>query len=1124
MTRFLYFFLLLLTVQNLCSQYKDLKFRHITTLNGLSQGTVKSFMQDDNGFIWVGTRNGLNRFDGYRFTVFKNIPGDSTSLNNNHITDIKKAGEGKLWIATWGDGINLFDLKKQKFSSKLNTEYNLNNLFVHCILEDTEGNLWIGTDGNGLFKYSTRNKKITRYSHNSAQPGSISDNTIRALYEDHRKNIWIGTQNGGLNLYNSRNDNFINQHNPDQFKFPSATQIRAITELNGELCLGTYGNGLILKNMQTGAERIFNYKANQLNTLPHDNILSLMTDRNNFIWIGTENGGLSVLDPKEELFYRYQNDPLDNSSINSNSIYTIFEDKDGNVWSGTWNGGINLVQQDAQQFRHYSHNSSPWSLSDNHVLSITGDSEGYLWVGTDGGGLNMLSPKTGRFTHFLHNPNKNSISGNYVLSVCEAGNKEIWIGTYGGGISIFNKNTRKFRHLKYEQGKPGTITSNYVWIIYKDSRNRMWMGMCPGGINVYDPETGKMSYYLHQEKDSGSLSHNNIHSIFEDSKGNIWIGTNGGGLNKIDAVTGKIIHYGIKEGLSHNSLGHLYEDKNHNLWIGTDAGLNYLNTQTGKITNYGPKQGLPNCFIYGILEDSNNNLWISSNEGLIRFNPETNNVSVFSVNDGLQSNELNLNAFCKTKCGAMYFGGSNGFNKFFPDKIKESNSSTAPVLTDFLLFNRSVEISGDNSPLENQISYTKEITLPYDASVFSFEFAVLNFKVPGNNQYAYKMEGFEKDWNYSSTNKTATYTNLDPGDYTFLVKAISPDNHESEVVSLKILITPPIWGTIWFRILIIMAIFSGIALIFQIRISSVRKQNVILEEKVKNRTREILEINSILKNQTTDLNHANQLLQERNQKVEEMAKELMVQKENLIRMNNDLNDLNATKDKFLSIIAHDIKNPFNTILGFTTLLKINYKKWTDDKKIHSIDLINRSSQHLYNLLESLLQWSRAQRGIIDYHPEDLKVKDLFEACHEFFRSNLNEKNIRFEISDNCNELIIYADKSMIETVLRNIIGNAVKFTDYGGKILIDAVMDSENSLIKVSDTGVGMTEFQMKQLFRIDSSFSTSGTNKETGTGLGLLLSNEFVARHGGTIEVESKPGIGSVFTIKIPAKKTRQF
>jgi ligand-binding sensor domain-containing protein len=239
-------------------------------LNGLSQGTVKSFMQDENGFIWVGTRNGLNRFDGYRFTVFKNIPGDSTSLINNHITDIKKSGEGKLWIATWGDGINLFDLKKQQFSRKLNNDFNLNNLFIYCLLEDTEGNLWIGTDEGGLYKYNTHNKKITRYLLNPAKKGSISDNTIRAIYEDHNKKIWIGTQNGGLNLYNSENDNFFNQNNPDQYKFPSAAHIRAISELNGELCLGTYGNGLILKNMKTGIERAFSHRANQLNSLSHD--------------------------------------------------------------------------------------------------------------------------------------------------------------------------------------------------------------------------------------------------------------------------------------------------------------------------------------------------------------------------------------------------------------------------------------------------------------------------------------------------------------------------------------------------------------------------------------------------------------------------------------------------------------------------------------------------------------------------------------------------------------------------------------------------------------------------------------------------------------------------------------
>jgi streptogramin lyase len=343
--------------------------------------------------------------------------------------------------------------------------------------------------------------------------------------------------------------------------------------------------------------------------------------------------------------------------------------------------------------------------------------------------------------------------------------------------------------MKYEPGKTGSNNSNYVWALYRDRKDRIWIGMCPGGVDRFDPATGKMTYYMHQENDSNSLSHNNIHSIFEDSRGNIWIGTNGGGLNKIENGSGKIIHYGIKEGLSHSSLGHLYEDANHNLWIGTDAGLDFMDTRTGRITNRGSAYGIPDCFIYGILEDKKHNLWISSNEGLIRFNLLKKHTAIFSVNDGLQSNEFNLNAFCKMKNGEMYFGGSHGFNRFIPEDIKATITTNPPVITDFMIFNKSVELDREDSPLQSHIAYATQLTLPYSASVISFEFAVLNYKMPGNNHYAYYMEGFDKDWNHVKANRTATYTNLDPGTYHLKIRSTNVDSPEPRYVSLKIIIT-----------------------------------------------------------------------------------------------------------------------------------------------------------------------------------------------------------------------------------------------------------------------------------------------------------------------------------------------
>ncbi|HEX2394853.1 MAG TPA: two-component regulator propeller domain-containing protein, partial [Bacteroidales bacterium] len=932
------------------------------------------------------------------------------------------------------------------------------------------------------------------------------DNTVRTIFEDHSGKIWIGTQNAGLELYNSQTDGFIHfRHNDNDNKTPSGNTIRSIGELGSKyLCIGTYGSGFDLMDLSTYEFRNFRHTGNR-NSLCHNNIMSMMTDRNGKLWIGTENGGLSIFDIKSGDFYNYRNDPFDQSSLNNNSIYALYEDVSGNIWLGTWNGGINLVNRHAQQFIHYRHSSNAGSLSDNHVLCITEDRDGMIWVGTDGGGLNMLDPKTGNFINFRHNPSdKNSLCGDYVLSVCEDSRGEIWIGTYGSGISIYNKKNRTFRNLKSNQHKPQGITSDYIWFIYKDSRNRMWIGMCPGGVNVYDPATGNYTYFAHDNKDPNSLIHNNIHSIYEDSKGNMWIGTNGGGLDRIDR-SGKITHFQHdpnKNSISHNCLGHLIEDQKGNLWIGTDGGLDYLDAKTQTITNFENRNGLPDCFIYGILEDREHKFWISSSEGLIHYDPESGKSKRFTVADGLQSNEFNLNAFCISRTGEMYFGGSNGMNRFHPDSLLETSSDYKLVITDFLIFNKSVPV-GDDSPasLQHNISYTREIRLPYEASVFSFEFAALNYLEPGSNGYTYKMENFDKDWNEVRLNRTATYTNLDPGQYVFKVRGGPGTGLSTENPGIKIIIVPPFWMTWWFRIAVLTLIACFFLVIYSLRIRAIKKRNLLLERKVEERTSRIVEMNGILKDQTTELNRKNQELEQ---------------------LNCHLNELNATKDKFFSIIAHDLKNPFNAILGFSEMLATNYDAWKDEKTGQVLKLLYNSAQNLFNLLENLLEWSRSQRGIMEFNPEILDLQVLLQDSINLFTDSLMAKNLNLIISDPGDRIAVYADKQMLGTMIRNLISNAIKYTNKNGEIKFSSNFNGMETFISVSDNGVGMSSEKSARLFCIDSGGSTPGTNNEKGTGLGLLLTREFVSRHGGEITVSSEAGKGSTFTISLPWKKGR--
>lgn len=1099
---FYYFFLFSCTCLSK-AQYTDIKFRHITPSDGLSQSSVTAYCQDNNGFIWVGTRNGLNRFDGYNFTVIKRDINNSSGLSNDHITVLLKTDDDKLWVATWGGGVRLFDLRTNTFLMLTGQSHDLARSFIYCLAEDSKGFLWIGTDSEGLFRYDKKNNQLTQFIHNPKVKESLGDNTIRAIFEDHNGNIWIGTQNAGLELYDSLSNGFIHfRHKMRDSRTPSGNTIRAINEIDNKyLCVGTYGGGLDLMDLTTYEFKNFRHSRDK-NSLCHDNIMTMLVDRNGKLWIGSENGGLSILDPERGIFYNYRNDPFDKSSLNCNSIYAIFEDVSGNMWIGTWNGGVNLVNRHAQQFIHYRHTATPGSLSDNHVLCITEDSDGMIWAGTDGGGLNMFDPATGMFSHYKNDPSdRNSLCGDYVLSVCEDKQGDLWIGTYGNGISIYNKKKKTFRHLKSNPDSRTGLTSNYVWYIYRDSRDRMWIGLCPGGVNVYDPSNGQFTCYFHDISDRSSLIHNNIHSIFEDSKGNMWIGTNGGGLDRID-LSGNITHFHHdpgKNSISHNCIGHVFEDRNGNLWIGTDAGLNFLDTKTQKITDVGAEHNLPECFIYGILEDNDRKLWISSSEGLFRYNPESGAVKRYTVADGLQSNEFNLHAFCKSRTGELYFGGSYGMNRFRPENLTGNHTDFKLVITDFMIFNKSVPLGDDShSPLRQNISYTTVIKLPYRASVFSFEFAALNYLEPGSNVYSYKMENFDRDWNEVRMNRTATYTNLDPGHYVFKVRGGPDPDHSVETSGIKIVIVPPVWMTVWFRIAVLSLVAGIILILYKLRIRRINKRNLWLEEKVSERTSEIARMYEILTERTTELDRKNRELKQ---------------------LNTHLNELNATKDRFFSIIAHDLRNPFNTILGLSEMLATSYNDLKDEKIGDTLQLMYDSAQRLFNLLENLLQWARSQRGIMEFNPEILNLQDVIGNCINLFKDSLSSKNIHLFTLHSTESTPVYADKQMLESMIRNLISNAIKYSHNNGEIKISTDFTGRETIISITDKGIGMSADMSARLFRIDSGNSAPGTNNEKGTGLGLLLTKEFVSRHEGSITVKSELEKGSTFTISLPYK-----
>ena len=785
------------------------------------------------------------------------------------------------------------------------------------------------------------------------------------------------------------------------------------------------------------------------------------------MWVSSITKGVDYHINQQSSFKHYYHKPIETNSLSFNTVSCFFEDSKGDTWVGTDGGGLNLFNKEDETFRHFTMENS--NLGSNAVLSILEDSYGNLWVGTWEGGLNLLDRNTFKFKQYNHE--NSDLSCNNVISIIEDKDSVLWVGTFwcDGGINKFNRETGKF--TSYTSQNSG-LSDNVVFTMFIDSRDRFWVGTI-NGLSYLDKSENEFKSFLNDLDDSTSISQVTIFNVLESADSTIW--------------------------------------------IGTANGLNKFNYENGTFTRYYDTDGLPHNYITCLEEDDRGNLWIGTHNGLGRFNPKNNKHTNYKILHGLQGDHFYRCSHYKAPDGAMYFGGTNGFNVFNPEEIKDIEVILPLFFTDFKLFNQSVNI-GENSPLKKDISLVETLLLNHKQNSFTLQFSAINYTAPEETSYEYILEGFDKNWIDAENIGTASYTNMDPGKYNFKVRI--PYNSgivNKEGISVSIIIKPPFWQTWWFRALLIIFIVTVLLGIYTYRMNAVKKINKQLEILVTDRTQELKEKNSLLSEQTEALHDTNVLLEERQQQVEEQAEELMSQRDDLADSNQKLEEYNATKDKFFSIIAHDIKNPFNTLLGFTDLLKDRYKEWSDQKRIEVIDLLHSTSENTFQLLENLLQWSRSQQGVIEFRPIEINLQLLIENTLELLKENAEQKNVHLSYSLKKEVVDVYADEQMLQTIIRNLISNAIKFSNSGGHVKVLIEKDNSNIIIHVQDDGVGMTTEAINNLFKTDSNRSTKGTNNEGGTGLGLILVKEFVLRHNGDIKVQSTPGEGSRFSVFIP-------
>ena len=844
----------LIPILNLYAQRENIRFSHLSIEEGLSQNSALSIVQDDIGFMWFGTKGGINKYDGYNFTVYKADIFDSNSVSQNQIESICKDHSGIFWFGT-ENGLNRLDHVRNTFTRYLHDPHEPNSIShnrIKSICEDANKELWIGTS-NGLNRLNKERNQFVRYFKDSSNQNSISGNDVRVVYRDKSGAIWIGTYGDGLNQFDRKKGQFI--HYTHDIEAPNSLSdnfVLAIYEdKNGILWIGTEKGGL--NRFDKKREQFKSYKTipDNPNSLNDNHITVIYEDLSGRLWIGTNSGGVSIFDREKEKFFSCQNNPDNLSSLSGNQISSIFEDNTGNIWIGTTGYGINIYNQEAEKFIHYHHeHQNSNSLNDNMTWGIYEDKSGILWIGTNAGGLNKFDREKNIFTHYVHdNKNPHSLSSNLLDVIYEDRSGVLWVGT-NDGLNKFIRETELFTHYKFDPDDPYSISNNKIRSVYEDRFGTLWIGTRGGGLNKFDRKTERFKHFKHNPDDSTSISSNLVYCLYEDRSNNFWVGTNGGGLNKFDLETEQFFHYMMdpenKNSLSDNYVTAIHEDSFGNLWIGTyGGGLNKFDREKEIFTYYTEKDGLSNNEVYTILEDNKGNLWLSTNRGLSKFDPETETFKIYYVEDGLQSNEFNIFSACKSESGEMFFGGINGFNAFFPDSIIDNPFPPSIVITDFKLSNKPVlpgKMPDGRTILEKSITETEEITLSHRDKVISFEFAALHYVSPEKNQYAYIMEGLEKEWNHVGNRRFVTYSGLSPGKYIFKVKGSNNDGvWNEEGKSIKITIIPPFWRTWWFYTLCVIFI---ILLIVAIILYQVNR----LEEKKKEeeRLRVITDVGQVL--------------------------------------------------------------------------------------------------------------------------------------------------------------------------------------------------------------------------------------------------------------------------------------
>lgn len=1055
-----------------------MRFRHLTVEDGLAHDSVYAIAQDSLGFIWIGTEDGLNRFDGNTLDRFAPDQGAPGSLPESDVSKLLVDSRGQMWVGTWGAGLALYDPTSESFQRVRENPAGVASLKdsrIQVLFEDAEHALWVGTYQSGLARLESNEGAAASFRHSPVDPRSLSSDRVWSMTQCGDGSLWVGTE-AGLNRFARTSGSFsVFHHVPGRADTLPDDLVRALhCDQSGTLWVGTEAGFGRFDPVAHGFTPLAGHEpAHRVLATASINTVSQTSDGS--IWVGTNRSGLFRIDAAQSTLEHFVNDPNNPGSLANDDVRCLVEDSSGVLWIATRGGGVDTFDLKPPKFLHVPYRPhDTGGLADRRVSAIIERHDGTLWVGTFNG-LNRWDETRGAFLHYVSTPSRSdSLPANVVRTLFEDRTGTLWVGTWRGGLSRYDDARDSFVTFRNTPGDPTSLVDDRLNTVFEDRDGTLWVAT-QGGLSRFDRRSGTFTSFKTDPADDGSLSDNAVWAMAQDRQGTLWFGTDSGGLSTLEAGSTRFQRHTFRPGdpasLRNNRVRSLHLGTDGRLWVGTAGGLDVLDQTGTQFRHLGAAEGVPATAIAAIVGDARGRLWLSTSHGITCLDPAVSTAHSYSTSDGLQGNQFLGGSAFVCPDGRMYFGGINGYNVFHPDRVVQNPHRPPVVLRSFRRFDTPLSFG---RPLFEQ----QEISLTYRDNFFTMEFAALDYTAPERNRYSYILEGFDQGWVDAGNRHSASYTNVDPGRYVFRVKAANNDGvWNDQGATLRIVISPPFWQTWWFRTLLASVLLGAAVGSYRLRVHRMELERQRLEALVARRTAE------------------------------------------LVTKQEQLEKADAKKNEFLGVAAHDLRNPLGLISAWTQLTVRNLEsgRFTSQRAARELARVLNAAEQMNRLVNELLDISSIESGKLSLELKPERIEPVLEECSHLYSQIASEKGIQVLLEHDGAAPAVLVDRSRIHEVLDNLLSNAIKYTFPGGRVSLRCESAGAEVRVHVEDSGQGLTEKDLESVFKGFSKLSARPTGGEPSTGLGLAIVKKIVELHGGRVWVKSQKGVGSTFSFSLP-------